>query len=170
MKNDLIIVFISFFIAATAFAADEPVNVPIDNQIDNIPIMANNLRSDVFSLKAEPGNSAEKKIFFYDFPAVLQEISFVPTHSSKSGGGDCRLNIKINDSLVKIMQWQALTSKVKKDKLNTGTIIAGIWEPPGGIVFNPKDILTVEIIAHTSAKEGSICGADFVVLGAGIYK
>ena len=164
-----IIAFIPFLISPIATAAEDPINTTVDVNVVNMPpvvlepVSAHYLESEVFSIKAKPYYNGDEFVVFTGSNFVLQNINFVPLSSPQSGS--CRVNIKINDSLVKIMQWQGLDSIIKKKKLNKGAIIAGIWEPPGGIVFTPNDILTVGLVAFASDKEkDAVCAADFVAL------
>ena len=141
----------------------EVVNEPLI--VEHPVILPSELRSSVQSLSAKAMESAQTNVSFNDLLVELREISWAPTRSTATGS--CQILISINNLIAFVGQWQPPGGK-PKELLSAGGI-AGIWEPPVGIVFTPNDTVGLEVHSvNADPKDEGVCEADFVVLATKI--
>jgi hypothetical protein len=134
------------------------------------------LRSLSGNITAKAGKG-KKRILQFNETVTLQEFTFAPLQSA----GACQIQIRINDLLAKVLQWQPPGAIVGiwqppdaiVEQWEPPGAIVGIWQPPGGIVqeweppdaidLTPNDYVTIRLQSLAEEGEGA-CSAKYVVL------
>ncbi len=120
---------------------NDPLKVVVTDTVKPVHIVGpmyypSELRSLSGDITAKAGKRKRLTLQFNE-TVLLHEFTFAPLKSA----GSCQIQIRINELLVKVLE----------------------WEPPVGIVFNPNDYITIRLRSLADEGDG-VCSAKYVVL------
>lgn len=135
------------------------------------PVSPAALRAAYVSLQAGPDAPDDYELSFTD-DVLVRSFDVLPARTSQAG--DCVVHARINELLARIQINEppsaiaGITEPPSAIARLDGVTLAGINQPPTGIVFTPNDRLRVELRSELRSKEkdkDATCAADVLILG-----